>query len=408
MRELVIAWRNLLRNGRRTLTTLAALIVGLAGMVVFQGFLGESMRSFRDSTILSGIGHLQIAGGPGYFADGEFNPFAYQLSDARSLEAKLEREPGVAAVFPSIGFTAIAGKGDQSATLLVKGYPAERMYFAPASGVVRPPADRFQLGTLVAGTPPSPGERDRLVLGETAARVLNAKPGEVVTLMAILPHGGLAGQDFTVAAIYRSPGLDKSFAFTDFTSAASFIGLSAPPVLDVLAKSIASVPAIARSLPPSVAYRTWHQLATLYVQVNTMLMSFLNVIRGIILLVTLFILGNAMSRAVFERMREWGTLRAIGTKRREVLLIVLLEGCLQGLLGALLGIALGFAVAAAINLGGGLPLHTAGQTFLVPVRPSFSSVWLNLAPAIVVAGLAALLPGLRAVRLSPSECLREV
>ncbi len=59
MRNLVVASRNLLRHTRKTLTVLLALIIGMAGVVVFQGFLTEMMRIWRDNSILAGVGHLQ-------------------------------------------------------------------------------------------------------------------------------------------------------------------------------------------------------------------------------------------------------------------------------------------------------------------------------------------------------------
>jgi ABC-type lipoprotein release transport system permease subunit len=154
--------------------------------------------------------------------------------------------------------------------------------------------------------------------------------------------------------------------------------------------------------------RTWKDLATLFVQVNSMLASFLAVIRAVILVVTLFILANAMNRVVVERMREWGTLRALGAKKSDVLAVVLWEGGLMGALGAVLGILLGFGIAAAINLGGGIGFHQGPQLFQIFVKPGLDSLAVNIVPAAMVAGLAAVLPGLRAIRLSPSECLREI
>ncbi len=193
----------------------------------------------------------------------------------------------------------------------------------------------------------------------------------------------------------------------DYSTAAGFIRMQAPPVLMVIARDVGAVSTIAGGLPRNVYFRTWRDLATLYVQVSTILGSFLSVIRGIILLVTLFILANSMNRTVLERMREWGTLRALGTKKQDILFIILWEGCLQGLLGASAGIALGFLVSAIIDAAGGLTYHNGAQAYAILVRPGLDSVWLNLVPAVLTAGLAALLPGLRAVRLTPSQCLRE-
>jgi putative ABC transport system permease protein len=409
MKTIAMAWRNLLRQKRRTLITLSALIVGLCGVVVFQGYITSLMKSFRDGTIRAGIGHLQIARSPGYFEDGEFNPFAYALKDSGKLLSDLAGQPGVLAAFPSTGFTSIAGKGEKSVTLLVKAYPAERMFFAPAQGRALPPADRFGLGTLLSGSPPSPGDRDRIVLGETAARILDARPGTVITLMAVLPNGGLNGRDFVVEGVYRDPGRDKIFAFTDYDSAVDFTGIEGAAVVHVLARDIGAVGSNAARLPPGLAVRTWHDLATYFVQVNTMFNGFLGVIRAIILLVTLFIMANTMNRIVRERMREWGTLRAMGMKKQSVLLLVLLEGCFQGIVGAALGILLGFGVSELLNLRGGLPVPFApgGQRVIVKILLSGQSIW-NLIPAGLFAGAASFLPGLRAVRLTPAECLRQI
>ncbi len=408
MKTIAMAWRNLFRHKRRTLITLSALIIGLCGVVVFQGYIGSLMRGFRDSTIRSGIGHLQIAASAAYFEDGEFNPFAFQIQNAESIMARVREEPDVRAVFPSTGFTAVAGLGEKSVTLLVKAYPADRMYFAPASGPSSAPEDRFGLGTLIAGSLAAPGQKDAIVLGETAARILGAKPLSVVTLMAVLPDGGLSGRDFTVSGIYGSPGRDKIFAFTDYDTAMDFTGMRAAPVIHILAKDIGDAGAVAARLPAGVVFRTWHDLATYFVQVNTMFGGFLNVIRGIILLVTLFILANTMNRIVRERMREWGTLRAMGTRKSGVLLLVVLEGCFLGIVGSALGVALGFGVSSLINQAGGLPFITDGRRIVVRILVSGQSVWLNLVPAAVVGALASLLPGLRAVRMTPSECLRQV
>src|SRR5208283_3789873 len=269
--------------------------------------------------------------------------------------------------------------------------------------------DRFLLGTLESGNSIRSGERDRLLLGATSARVLGASVGDTVTLMAILPGGQLKGRDFVVSGIFSViPGQDDLYAYTDYDTAADFTGLSGPPVLDVLLDGVDRVDAVAASLPPNVSFRSWKDLAQLYVQVNSILASFLAVIRTVILLVTLFILANTMNRVVVERMREWGTLRAIGAKKRDILSIVLYEGSLMGAAGAILGIVLGFGIATAINLAGGLSFTQGPLTWVIFDRPGLESVIINIVPATLVAGLAAILPGRKAIRLSPSECLREI
>jgi putative ABC transport system permease protein len=412
MRLVAMAWRNIFRQKRRTLIALSALVVGLAALVVFQGYIARIMSNFRDRTILAGLGHVQVSGGEGYWEDGEFDPYAYLLENAEPRMDALRRESGVEAVFPSTGFTSIAGFGEKSATLLVKAYPADRMYLSPpGSGwtLAEAPKDRFSLGELVAGRAPEPSDKDCLVLGETAARILGVKLGDIVTLMGILPGAALNGRDFKVTAIYSSPGRDKLFAFTDYATALDFTGIAGPPVLHVIMKEPGRADAVISGLPKGLAHRGWKDLATYFNQVNSMFGGFLVVIRSIILLVTLFILGNTMNRIVFERMREWGTLRSLGTSKRGILALVLLEGSFLGLVGSALGIGSGFATSQLINLGGGLPFSegTGLAKHMIRLAPDLRAVWLNLLPAVATAALASLFPARRAVGMTPAECLRQ-
>jgi len=115
-----------------------------------------------------------------------------------------------------------------------------------------------------------------------------------------------------------------------------------------------------------------------------------------------------MNRIVLERMREWGTLRAMGMKKKSILLLVVLEGCFQGIVGAAIGILLGFGLSLLLNLHGGLPFTVGSQRVMVKLLLSGQSVWWNLVLAGVFAGAASFIPGLRAVRLTPSECLRTI
>ena len=409
-----MAWRNIFRQKRRTLIALSALIVGLAALVVFQGYIARMMSGFRDGTILGGLGHVQVAGGERYWDDGEYNPYAYLLKDAQGVMDGLRKEHGVLAAFPSTGFTSIAGFGEKSLTLLVKAYPADRMYFSPQAEpgkiAAEAPIDRFRLGLLVAGRAPGADDRDFIVLGETAARILKAKPGDVVTLMGILPDGALNGRDFTVSGVYRDSGRDKMFAFTDYATAMDFTLIARPPVVHAILSDPGRTDAVLASLPKGLARRGWRDLAPFFIQVNTMFAGFLQIIRMIILIVTLFILGNTMNRIVFERMREWGTLRALGTTRTGILALVLLEGTFLGLAGSALGIALGFAMSRIVNLCGGLPYKMGAglPVYMITLAPDASAVWLNIVPAVATAALASLFPARRAVGMTPAECLRQI
>jgi putative ABC transport system permease protein len=399
-----LAGRNLLRQKRRTAITLSALVIGLAGMTVFQGYLSETMRGFRDATIRDGIGHLQIAASDRYYLEGEFNPYSFLLTGAAGMVSDLGREPHVRAVFPSTGFTAIASTGAKSTTLLVKGFPVSDMTFGGAGDSSASAA--FHLGRLDSGANLAKDGSSGLILGKTAARILGVQIGQTITLMAILPDGGLNGQDFLVAGIYDSPGKDKLFAYTDYQTAMAFIHLDQPPVLHVILDSPDYAGTLASRLSGH-AVKPWQQLASYYVQVNDMFQGFLAVIQGILLLITLFILANTMNRIVFERMKEWGTLRAMGTKQSVLLGLIVTEGGLLGLAGSILGLGFGFLLAAGFNLFGGLPFRNGGTTLLIPIHPDWAAAVGSIVPVVVTAALATAFPAVRVIRLTPADCLRQ-
>lgn len=415
MKVILLAWRNVFRQKRHTAATLAAVILGLAGLVVFEGFLHQLMGAFRDSTILSGIGHLQVSSSTEYWKKGEYSPYPYALGDSVQVEQFLKHDPRVLSVFSSTGFTCLAGAGTKSLPLLVKAFPADKMYFSQATNTRADASqlipDKFDLGHLTAGEEPSPLQPGELYLGATAARILGVHPGDTVTLMALLPEGGLNGRDFKIRGLFTAPGFDQYFAYTDYPTARDFTLQKAPPVLHVILRNRQDTAGVAAELAlrfPQDYVKTWKELAVYYLQVNSMFATFLTVIQAILMLVTLFLLANSMARSVLERRREWGTLRALGTPAGAIVVIVLLEGLLLGGVGALAGLGIGYAAAGIINLAGGLPFHNASQLLSVNVVPEASLVGRVLLPLLITGALAALAPAWQAVKTQPADSLREL
>ncbi len=124
------------------------------------------------------------------------------------------------------------------------------------------------------------------------------------------------------------------------------------------------------------------------------------------LLVGMFLIHNTMWIGVVQRRREIGILRAVGAKRRQVLLLFTAEGALLGALGSLLGVLLGILLARVL-------LHQVSQTVNAVIVP-IAATELEVEPALLagawglgllVATLAAVLPARDAARASPLEAL---
>jgi putative ABC transport system permease protein len=135
----------------------------------------------------------------------------------------------------------------------------------------------------------------------------------------------------------------------------------------------------------------------------------LNIITAVFLVVILLGVANAMLTSVLERVREIGTMMAVGTTRRQVLTLFTLEAAMLGILGGVLGCLVGSAVVAVLALHG-VTLTTPGASLpqhLVPfIELSF------LVKMVVLCGVgasfAALWPAWKASRLHPASALASV
>src|SRR3954463_12192615 len=89
-----LALRNILRNGRRSAITLAVIVFGAIGLILFGGYKAVTFRGLRESTIRRGVGPLQSCR-PGYATHQSQKPLEYALDDVASLRAAIERDPRV-------------------------------------------------------------------------------------------------------------------------------------------------------------------------------------------------------------------------------------------------------------------------------------------------------------------------
>ena len=93
VKTILMALRNLLRGGRRTVSTPLAISVGLVGLTLLDGYVTYSMRGLRENVIHSGTGHLQVAKSAAFFDEGDTDPFPFMLDDAPGSRRSFERCP---------------------------------------------------------------------------------------------------------------------------------------------------------------------------------------------------------------------------------------------------------------------------------------------------------------------------
>jgi putative ABC transport system permease protein len=395
---LAIAWRNVWRNARRSLITMTALGVGVAGIVAVYSYREVANDAIVGDVTAGLIGHLQV------HAKGYQDAPAVGLvvQQPVQVEAALQGAlPGAKTERRVIG-AGLAGAGEKSAPVVVLG--------------VEPGTSA--LYRLVSGKDPS--QPKEVLVGKDLAVELELKLGSELVLVSQAADGSVANDRYTVAGTFTSSSaeMDASSVALPLAEAQSFFGLGdgVHQLVVRLPHQKEDVTPEAQTLRAALDLQTlealsWSEmLPQMKASIETKRKN-QRLIDFVVFLIVGLGVFNAMAMAVFERTRELGVLAALGTRPRRILALVMLESLWQGLLGFVVGVAL----AAAILYGiGTVDLGAQMGGDVMGVRMP-SNLVLRLFPGSLVSAavtafftalLGAIIPALRAMRLKPVEALR--
>ena len=403
-----LAIRNVFRNRRRTLITLAAMGFGAAAIIVFGGFVHAIYFGVRESTIRSQVGHIQLYR-KGYSEKGNLAPFDYLIADYPALREALQRLPHVRTVTARLGFSGLVSTGDTTTAFVGAGVAPEGE------------TDLSALAVVVDGKELASRDPRGVTLGVGLARAFGVKPGDDLALLTTTKAGAINALAVKVRGVWESgeKAYDDRFLRVGLPEAQRVLDLESGEVQSIVllldatdntAAVRARIEQLIRERGLDLEIRTWDDLALRYHQVRELFGRIFAVLTLIVSVMVVFGITNTMTMAIFERTREIGTVMALGTRRRGVVAMFVLEGFVLGVLGALAGLALGVVLAKAISaIGIQLPPppgSTRGFTVQIFVVPAVLAQAAQL--SIIAATLASLYPAWRAARVNVVEALRHV
>jgi putative ABC transport system permease protein len=402
-----LAMRNMLRNRRRTVLTLLAIIAGMVCVIVFGGFISYTYWGLREMTIHSQLGHLQVYKA-GYSRHAVSDPAGFYLTDFPGVEGEIHKTPGIRTVTAQLTFSSLISKGDRTLNCLATGVIPERE------------GNESNAETIVAGQNLQDSTRAGVVLGRDLSWALGATVGDTVTLMTTTTTGMLNAYDVEVLGIARigAAELDRVFVKLPLSVAQRLLNTTSVEKVVVFLTRTEDTTTVAADLRRrfaasgmSLEVKTWDQLADFYRAVVRMYGGIFGVMQGIIALLFLFCIANTLTMTVFERVREVGTLRAIGTRKSGILCLFLCEALLLGTLGGILGMGGGILAAKLINVAGGFyipppPGLTLGYQAYIFIEPGV--MFSAFAATVLVALIASLYPAWKAANLKIVEALGHV
>lgn len=400
-----LAIRNILRQKRRSFMALGAVAFGITALIVASGFIQWIFLDFRETTIRSQLGHVQIVR-PGYFDSGTADPYAYLLPDDASLSDFFTLRSDadqIRAMVPRLNFSGLISHGEATLSFIGEGVsPDEQRFFGEAL-------------QISAGEHLSVDQPNRIIVGEGLARNLGVTTGDTVVLLVNTATGGINAVEVTVGGLFTTVAksyddnalrlpIDTARQLLRTQGAHRWIVLldATDQTNSVLAELKATLPAGQFEAVP------WYQLADFY---NKTIVLFTKQVQGIKVIIALIILlsiSNTMSRSVMERTGEIGTAMALGVKKIDILRQFLAEGALIGAIGGLIGLVIGVILAQIISAIG-IPMPpppglARGYTGEILVTPPMALEALLL--AIFTTLVASVYPAWKASRMQIVNALR--
>jgi putative ABC transport system permease protein len=461
-----IAFRNILRNRRRSFMTGSAIAVGAMAMLVFGCYIGHIFAEF-ETGLVQRTGHLTVLR-KGYFVFGAGNPAAFGIDRYQAVMQMIGDDPVlkplIRVITPTQSLLGIAGNfsnGNNAAkTFLGTGVvPSDRerlrQWNEYGAAVPFEPENRMsdeqpQRGLIGLGMARILGLCQALNIADCPAAPVTQQPaagpvdqsitdlarselgsGEIknasvpqLDLLAATASGApnVVSLDVAGVVLLGVKELDDNYVLMPLALAQQLVygrGEHKATGIVLQLHRTEDMPAARTRLNTLIAdhhldleVRDFAELTPFYTQVVRLfdaIFLFITLIMGVIVL---FAVVNTMTMNVMERTNEIGTIRAMGVRRNGIRAQFVMEGLLLGAIAATLGAILAIGVAVAINHAG-LTWIPPGNATPIPLEltmPTHSprlliGTWLGL---VLVATLAALLPANRAARLPVVDALRHV
>ncbi len=463
-----LAARNILRNRRRSLTTISAMTLGVVTVLMFGGFSRDIGYTLETGYVQRG-GHLQLQR-KDYFMFGSGNPGGYGIAGYQNIIKELKADPvlgpKLVVATPILQMGGVAGNfaNGLSKTVLITGMDIEGQnalhhwndYGTFQKPKISPLTDTAEDATLIGvgvarvlqicdqlqiQNCPKPAPRieaakalpsDIASLSLEEAQLRPAQqdnqPGARLELLAANTNGApnVTGLHVVKAEPQGTKELDDIYVAMHLGQAQHLLYGSQEPKATAIVMQFRHTSdlndAKARlnelialgklgGVAQPLEMRDFTEIFPFHRQATLMFQTIFGFIAILIGSIVLFTVSNTMSMAVVERTVEIGTLRAMGQRRSGIRRLFVVEGVILGIAGAAVGVAASLLIAGAVNNSGVTwtpPGWSNTVPFVVRVWGETRLIAMTAVSIAIVAAVSAWWPARRAAKLNVVEALRHV
>jgi len=403
MRILTLASRNVRRNWHRSLVTMLAMAFACFIMIFFSSLMEGMMQGSERSVVSMNMGDMQI------------HAFGYR--DDPDLYTRIENPDALVDTLQQNGYRAasrIYAYGLMAANMASSGVHLRGVDLAHEMQVTK------LYKHVASGEWLDDADPDGVVLGKKLAGTLGVKLGDELVFVGQSADGYMANELFRVRGILKSvsDGIDRMGVYMPMQTlrnlmaipegAHEIVVIRPDRTTDLAAETIK-----VEQLAPGLEVKNWKQMMpviarmieTAGVQIIIMLVIFYIAVATVVL--------NAMLMNVFERIHEFGIMKALGVSPMQLVGLVFAETFFLTLLAAIAGLAGGWWISAYYQIHGIDMSALAGSISYGGI--AFDPVWYGaLTPSaliypvvflFVVAAVAVIYPAGKAALLSPVKAI---
>ena len=398
-----LAFRNIFRQKRRSLLTVLSMSGGyllcVLSISLSEGIYNSAIRFFTtDHT-----GHVQIHQG-NYHSRPRIHK---TIIDLKQLSATLDANKDIEHHTLRAFAPALAYSGTENANVRVIGVDLSREKKTSRL------AKKVTRGQYINAE--IQGGRYRAMVGAGVARALDISIDDEIILISQGFDGSIANDIFIVGAIIgKRDSMDKFSVFLPLEAVQDFLSMpDRAHEVAILLKDASMSREVAASLQKQLVdlrVLPWQTVEAMFYRTMRADQVSMNFMLGIIIFIVFVGVLNTVLMSILERTREFGVLKAIGSRPRTIAALITLETVMLSVISILVGLVfaipliiwftyMGFELPEPVDIGGITMSHVTGEM----------SIYVFGAPtlAIIVSALIVSVPsGIRAGRISPTEAMR--
>lgn len=409
---LKLAAKNLMRYRRRTLLTSLLITIGIVAVLMFVALSGSFRALMVGQITDSMLGHIQIHK-KGYVESIDSLPLTLNMKTemVNKVTEYLKEDKNIEAWSSRIKFGAMFSNFTETTNIRLNAVDPEKE-IATCPLLQGRIIDGEKDGTLV--------EPGKLLIPELIAKGLKVKPGDTIVVVATNRDGSVNGNTFIIKGILEGiSGPGGRDGYMHINDARALLRMSDDEISEVAIrlKDSQKLDLTFKKMnkhfsqflnpkdKPAFDVHKWEKLSPFsnIAKMIDMMDIFIKVMLVSIVMISIM---NVMLMAVYERIREIGTMAAIGTIPSRILSLFVTEGLLLGLLGAALGTIFSLVTIYLMNVIS-ITFSFGRQDNLV-LEPSITAVEIVSICTVVVlvSVLASLQPAWKASRMDPINALR--